>query len=73
MSIEVEADSPRFANAAQVAEILGLSRSHINRLRVYNPEQSPPFIRVGDRVLYPLSGPNGLGAWAAQRAEGGAR
>lgn len=62
----VEEDA-QFCDVKRVAELTGISRSQLNKLRIYNPENSPPFFRVGRRVVYPLNGPNGLARWAAQR------
>jgi hypothetical protein len=51
----------------RVADIIGVSASHLTKLRLYHPDQSPPFLRVGDRVLYPLVGENSLESWVAER------
>lgn len=57
-----------FADTLETAAMLGLSAGHLRNLRIYNPAEGPPFTRVGRRVLYPLTGPKGLRAWAEQRA-----
>ena len=43
------------------AEMLGLSSSHLEKLRLYDPDNSPPIIRIGRAVRYPVEG---LRAWA---------
>jgi hypothetical protein len=62
--------TPEYAPVAEVAGLLGLSVSHLNKLRIYHPDRSPPFVRFGRSVRYPISGPSGVLAWA--RARGGA-
>lgn len=56
-----------FGDVHKVAEITGLAKYTLDRMRVLRPEESPPFLRIGKRVIYPLTGPNGLGAWVEQR------
>lgn len=64
---------PEYIDAKRVSEIIGLSEGQLIKLRLYNPENSPHFFRIGRRVLYPLNGPNGLSAWVDQRLQGGRR
>lgn len=52
------------------AEMLGLSSSHLEKLRLYDPANSPPIIRIGRAVRYPVEG---LRAWADARTTGGQR
>lgn len=47
-----------------VARMSGLSVSYLNRLRCYQPKNSPPFFKEGRRVLYPVQG---VGEWIAGR------
>ena len=68
----ITTESAQFVNVRRAAEILGLSASHLNKLRLYAPDKSPPFARIGKRVVYPLHGPLGLGAWADRHMQGGA-
>lgn len=56
-----------FGNVDDVARITGLSISTLNKRRLFNPELSPPFAKVGKRVVYPLTGPNSVSAWVARR------
>lgn len=49
------------------AQMLGVSVSTLNRLRAYRPEQSPPWVKLGSRVIYPV---DGLRAWLNARANG---
>lgn len=58
---------PLFGNVRKVADITGLSKSTLDKLRLYRPEESPPFLRIGHRVIYPLNGPRGLSQWMEQR------
>ena len=34
------------------AKILGVSKSHLDKLRIDDPENSPPYFRVGKCVRY---------------------
>lgn len=54
-----------------VAKLVGLSPGQLTKLRLYNPDHSPPFIRIGRRVLYPITGENSLETWLAGRTCGG--
>lgn len=36
----------------QAAEFLGVSKSHLEKLRTEHPESSPPFFRVGRCIRY---------------------
>ena len=49
------------------AQMLGVSVSTLNRLRAYKPEQSPPWLKLGSRVIYPVEG---LRTWLNSRASG---
>lgn len=70
--VAINEDDAQFCDVKRVAELTGISASQLVKLRLYNPENSPPFFRVGRRVLYPLTGSNGLGSWAEQRMQMGA-
>lgn len=61
-------DERLFVDTNEAAKMLGLSAGYLRNVRIYNPEHSPPIARVGRRVLYPLTGPHGLKAWAERRA-----
>lgn len=56
-----------FGDVKRVADITGLSKSTLDKMRLYRPEDSPPFLRIGHKVIYPLTGPRGLGEWVNQR------
>jgi hypothetical protein len=66
---------PEFGSVKAVAERLGVSVSFLNRLRVYSPDKSPPFIPLlsgpgkRGRIVYPLTGPDSLETWAAERVQ----
>jgi hypothetical protein len=47
--------------------MLGLSKSHLEKLRHYR-KPGPPLCRIGRAVRYPTAG---LRDWAAARIEGG--
>jgi predicted DNA-binding transcriptional regulator AlpA len=49
---------------AQAAEFLGVSRSYLNQLRCFKPKESPPFAKLGARVVYPVAA---LEEWLARR------
>jgi len=68
----IEESEVQFGDVARVVEITGISKGHLVKLRLYQPEKSPPFFRIGRRVLYPLNGTRGLQTWAAQRMQGAA-
>lgn len=38
----------------QAAELLGVSKSYLDGLRCYKPAESPPYAKIGTRVLYPV-------------------
>jgi hypothetical protein len=61
----------KYGNTRRVADITGLSESLLTKLRLHQPSESPPFLRVGSRVLYPLDGDLGLEGWAARRIQAG--
>lgn len=60
--------APRALNTDEAARRLGVSSSLLEKLRVYTPEKSPPFIRIGRAIRYRESD---LDAWASARMEGG--
>ncbi len=53
-----------YISVSGVAEITSLSVGHLNKLRMQNSPDSPPFFKVGRRCLYPVSG---IHAWAEAR------
>ena len=55
---------PKLISVDEVAKAAGLSKSHLIKLRNYQPHRSPPFLRLGRRCLYPVAG---LDAWIAER------
>lgn len=61
--------APRALTTDEAAHRLGVSSSLLEKLRVYKPEKSPPFIRIGRAIRYRMSD---LDAWASARMEGGA-
>lgn len=72
----LETEQLMFGDVKKVADITGLSKSTLDKMRLYRPEESPPFLRIGHKVVYPLTGPRGLGQWVEQRivqAAGAAR
>ncbi len=56
-----------------MAERLGISINSLNKQRSVKPEEGPPFVKFGARVLYPLNGAHGFEAWLDARIQGGAR
>ncbi len=68
----LELEEVVFGDVKKVAAITGLSKSTLDKMRLYRPEASPPFVRIGHRVFYPLSGPRGLGQWVNHRIQGSA-
>lgn len=59
--------APGALTTDEAAQRLGVSSSLLEKLRVYSPEKSPPFIRIGRAIRYR---PGDLDAWAASRTEG---
>lgn len=59
--------SAEYITVSEVAHLLNLSVSHLTKLRLYEPSRSPPFVRFGRSVRYPLHGPQGVLAWAAAK------
>lgn len=60
-------EETRFGDVTEVARLTGISVSTLNKHRVYHPDLSPPFAKVGHRVVYPLTGPNSVATWMEQR------
>ena len=50
------------------ADFLGLRTRHLEALRHTSPQDSPPWKRVGGRIIYPM---DQLRAWLAKGLEGG--
>lgn len=71
MGAEVNNEEMRFGDVKRAAEIIGVSTVYLNKLRIYRPDDSPPFFHIGRRVVYPLNGPRGLTSWVEQRLQGG--
>lgn len=67
--MQAEVEVTRFGDVDKVSEITGLSKSTLIRYRLYQPEMSPPFARVGRRIVYPLTGPNSVSTWIEQRIQ----
>ena len=61
--------APHVLKTDEAARRLGVSSSTLEKLRVYQPEKSPPFIRIGRVIRYRIAD---LDAWATARMEGGA-
>ena len=63
----------KYSNIVQVvdtrtaAKLLGVSKSHLEKLRTMAPTKSPPIIRIGRSIRYPL---NLLQAWIDRQADG---
>lgn len=56
--------APLNLSVKQAAEAVGLSESYLNHLRSAAQDESPPFFRMGRRVLYPAAS---LQGWAEAR------
>jgi predicted DNA-binding transcriptional regulator AlpA len=54
----------------QAAEHLGLSKSYLDKLRCYEPKHSPPFARIGTRIVYPVAL---LDKWLEEKTSNGVR
>ena len=67
----MEVSGYQTATAAEMARILGISKVALDKQRCVSPDNGPPFLRMGRRVLYPLSGPSGFSVWMAGRVQGG--
>lgn len=60
--------APSALTTEEAARRLGISSSLLEKLRVYTPEKSPPFMRIGRAIRYRTAD---LDAWATARVEGG--
>ena len=58
---------PLLVTTREAARLLGLSESHLQKLRHFR-KPGPPLVRIGRAVRYPAAG---LREWAAARLEGG--
>ncbi len=45
---------PFAVDTKTAAEYLGVSKSHLEKLRIDDPENSPPYFRVGKCVRYSI-------------------
>jgi len=61
---------PRMYSIAEAASRLGCSPSLLNKLRLYQTSDSPPFIKAGRRVLYPVGA---FQSWIESKSVGGKR
>ena len=61
---------PHVLDTEAAAKRLGLSASYLEKLRAYQPEKSPRFLRIGRKVIYRIAD---LDAWANSHAVGGAQ
>lgn len=41
-------------STVQAAELLGVSKSYLDQLRCFRPKESPPYAKIGARVVYPV-------------------
>ena len=60
----IEPNLPEYLSTKQVAKITGLSKEYLDKLRMFNSPDGPPYFRVGRRCLYPRAA---LSTWAAAR------
>jgi predicted DNA-binding transcriptional regulator AlpA len=51
-------------SVSETAEYVGLSATHLNILRSRRPADSPPYYKLGSRVVYPVKE---LDQWLAAR------
>ncbi len=58
---------PLLVNTAEAAHLLGLSKSHLEKLRHFRRD-GPPVVHFGRAVRYPLAG---LHAWSEANMKGG--
>ena len=47
-------NDPIAVDTSTAAEILGVSKSHLEKLRIEDPTHSPPFFKVGRCVRYSI-------------------
>lgn len=55
---------PIFWNTRDTAAQLGLSVSHLEKMRFYRTPGAPPWVKINGAVRYPVSE---VRAWAAER------
>lgn len=47
-------NEPFALDTKAAAELLGVSKSHLEKLRLEDPDSSPPFFRVGRCIRYSI-------------------
>lgn len=60
-------ETTQFLDTRGLAALLGVSVPTLTRLRLYDTDQSPPFVKVGARVLYPRTA---VESWVSARMQG---
>lgn len=50
--MHIDTDEKIAVDTRTAAKILGVSKSHLEKLRIDDPENSPPYFRVGKCVRY---------------------
>ena len=63
-------EEPFAVDTKAAAEFLGVSKSHLEKLRIEDPDGSPPFFKVGRCIRYSVQD---LRTWAANGAAKRAR
>ncbi len=58
---------PLLVTTAEAAHLLGLSKSHLEKIRHFRAD-GPPIVRFGRAVRYPIAG---LQAWSDAHTKGG--
>lgn len=60
--MQTTTNSPVAVDTRTAAEMLGVSKSHLDKLRIEDPENSPPYFKVGRCIRYSIEN---LREWAA--------
>lgn len=58
-----------FGTTRDAAQAAGVSASFLKKIRIYTPEKGPPFLRLGRKILYPMTGPHSVESWLLERLQ----
>lgn len=59
----------RLASVDLVSKLTSIPVSTLNMLRSKRPAESPPHVKIGGRIYYPLSGEHSLESWIDSKIE----
>lgn len=68
VSLEMDMQAT-FGTTKDAAKATGVSVSFLKKIRIYTPEKGPPFLRLGRKILYPMTGPHSVESWLLERLQ----